>query len=80
MSRENHKIIQNLKSAYFTGFSALQLWVQLWGGCNERKTITGSFDTKLSKMLQNKKREATFSVSSKHIKNQDYKFHTVYNL
>lgn len=40
MSRENHKFFQNLKSAYFTYVSALQLWVQLWGGCNDSKTIT----------------------------------------
>lgn len=63
MSRENHKIFQNPESAYFTGFVALQLWVQLWGGCNERKTITGGFDAKLSKMLQNKKIEVTLKVA-----------------
>ena len=40
MSRENHKFFQNLKSAYFTGFSGFQLWVQLWDGCNDSKTIT----------------------------------------
>lgn len=41
MSRENHKIFQNLKTLDFTGFSALKLWVQLWGGCSEGKTIMG---------------------------------------
>jgi len=41
MSRENHKIFQNPETLDFTGVSALQLWVQLWGGCNERKTIRG---------------------------------------
>lgn len=55
MSRENHKFFQNLKSAYFTGFSALHLWAQLWAGYNEGKTIRGSFDTKSSQMSQNKK-------------------------
>ena len=58
MSRENHKIFQNLKSAYFTGFSGLQLWVQLWGGCNEGKTIRGVLYTDLMKVLQSKKIEA----------------------
>jgi hypothetical protein len=41
MSRENHKFFQNPETLDFTGFSALHLWVQLWGGCNEDKTIMG---------------------------------------
>lgn len=58
MSRENHKIFQNPESAYFTGFLGLQLWVQLWGSCNEGKTITGILKTFSVNLLQNKKREA----------------------
>lgn len=41
MSRENHKNFQNPETPDFTYVSALYLWVRLWGGWNEGKTITG---------------------------------------
>lgn len=66
MSRENHKIFQNPETLDFTGFSALQLWVQLWGGCNEGKTITGGLYTDLMKVLQSKNRGCRQTASNTH--------------